>query len=104
MWATIEQYKNYLEKLKPDRWTTYKSWFIIGCILKNSNYDLFDAFNNYSKKYTTHTDSYILYIWNKLNKDDKGVGFNSLKFMAKEDNKINKEPKKKEEFDIEICI
>ena len=93
-----------LECLSYSRAENYDEWINLGWVLRNIDYRLLDTWIEYSKIGTSYIEGECQTLWNKMRKDNMGMG--TLRWWAKQYNSI----KYKEIIDeslfpwIDVCI
>ena len=77
--------KLVLECLSYNRAENYEDWINLGWVLRNIDYRLLDTWIEFSKIGTAYIEGECQTIWNKMRKDNMGLG--TLRWWAKQDNK-----------------
>ncbi len=76
--------KELVECLIDDRSDIYDKWIDVCWTLKSINDNLFDVFDEFSKKSTKYDRCKVIEFWNKSTKSDRTMG--TLRMWAKQDN------------------
>jgi len=77
--------KLVLECLSYSRADNYEEWINLGWVLRNIDYRLLDTWIEFSKISTAYIEGECQTLWNKMRKDNMGLG--TLRWWAKQDNK-----------------
>jgi len=77
--------KLVLECLSYNRAENYEDWINLGWVLRNIDYRLLDTWIEFSKIGTAYVEGECQTLWNKMRKDNMGLG--TLRWWAKQDNK-----------------
>ena len=77
--------KLVMECLSYNRAENYEDWINLGWVLRNIDYRLLDTWIEFSKISTAYIEGECQTIWNKMRKDNMGMG--TLRWWAKLDNK-----------------
>ena len=77
--------KLVLECLSYNRAENYEEWINLGWVLRNIDYRLLDTWIEFSKIGTAYVEGECQTLWNKMRKDNMGLG--TLRWWAKLDNK-----------------
>jgi len=76
--------KIVLECLSYSRAENYEDWIYLGWVLRNIDYRLLETWIEFSKIGSSYVEGECQKIWNKMKKDNMGIG--TLKWWAKQDN------------------
>ena len=77
--------KLVLECLSYNRSENYEDWINLGWVLRNIDYRLLDTWIEFSKIGTAYIEGECQTLWNKMRKDNMGLG--TLRWWAKQDNR-----------------
>ena len=93
-----------LECLNCSRSETYEEWISVGWVLRNIDYRLLDTWIEFSKIGSSYIEGECQKLWNKMRKDNMGIG--TLKWWAKQDNDIKYEDIMNDSIIplIDICV
>lgn len=72
------------ECLSHNRADNYTDWINLGWVLRNIDYRLLDSWVEFSKISSTYMEGECQVIWNKMRKDNMGIG--TLRWWSKQDN------------------
>lgn len=72
------------ECLSHNRADNYTDWINLGWVLRNIDYRLLDTWVEFSKISSTYMEGECQVLWNKMRKDNMGIG--TLRWWSKEDN------------------
>ena len=72
------------ECLSYSRADNYTDWINLGWVLRNIDYRLLDTWIEFSKISSTYMEGECQILWNKMRKDNMGIG--TLRWWAKQDN------------------
>lgn len=76
--------KLVLECLSYNRAENYEDWINLGWVLRNIDYRLLDTWIEFSKIGTAYVEGECQTLWNKMRKDNMGLG--TLRWWSKQDN------------------
>lgn len=76
--------KLVVECLSYNRADNYEEWINLGWVLRNIDYRLLDTWIEFSKISTAYVEGECQNLWNKMRKDNMGMG--TLRWWAKQDN------------------